>query len=170
MISTTHKGPRLAGAQCTEPKTYERQDPKVANTAYRRGTAFENQVKDDLEDTGYYVVRSAGSQGVADLVALDMLRPAARPVMVQCKLDTGTLSVDAWNRFLDVALHCGAVPVVAVKDPAPLRHYSLMEILGTRTAPEPRGTRRPWRPVPSRLLDPQRDRPAVLPWWESSRP
>lgn len=127
----------------------------MTSTAYRRGAGFENRVKDDMEDAGYYVVRSAGSQGVADLVALDMLLPAARPVMVQCKLDTGTMSVDAWNRFLVVADQCGAVPLLALEDPKPLRNYSFMQVLGQRL---PRSPAKPWRPW---IMDAGRDAPAL---------
>jgi len=123
----------------------------MTSTAYRRAAEFENRVKDDMEDAGYFVMRSAGSKGVADLVALDMLLPAARPVMVQCKLDTGTMSVDAWNRFLDVAALCGAVPLLALEDPKPLRNYSFMEITGRRM---PRSPTKPWRPWD---LNPGRD-------------
>lgn len=124
----------------------------MANTAYRRGAAFENRVKDDMEDAGYYVIRSAGSQGVADLVALDMLLPAARPVMVQCKMDTGTMSVDAWNRLFDTAALCGAVPLLGLEDPRPLRGYSFMRVTGSRL---PRSAARPWEPW---FLSPERDR------------
>jgi len=127
----------------------------MTSTAYRRGAAFENRVKDDMEDAGYYVMRSAGSQGVADLIALDMLLPAERPVMIQCKLDTGVMSVDAWNRFLDVAVLCGAVPLLAMEDPKPLRNYSFMEI---RIRRMPRSSIKPWRPW---CLDAGRDAPVL---------
>ncbi len=36
----------------------------------KKGLDFERRVKRVLEDQGYFVIRSAGSKGVADLVAL----------------------------------------------------------------------------------------------------
>ncbi len=39
-------------------------------TAYRKGRRAEYQLKKKLEDEGWFVVRSAGSRGVVDLVAL----------------------------------------------------------------------------------------------------
>lgn len=39
-------------------------------TNYRRGARLEYRVKQRLEAAGFYVVRSAGSHGVADLVGI----------------------------------------------------------------------------------------------------
>ncbi len=39
-------------------------------TAYRKGRRAEYLLKKKLEDEGWFVVRSAGSRGVVDLVAL----------------------------------------------------------------------------------------------------
>lgn len=40
------------------------------NRSYGRGRALEYLIKDKLEAQGYFVVRAAGSHGVADLVAI----------------------------------------------------------------------------------------------------
>ena len=40
------------------------------NKSYRRGYAFENSLKKKLEAKGFYVIRSAGSKGVFDLIAV----------------------------------------------------------------------------------------------------
>lgn len=48
---------------------------KVMNmpeTRYRRGYKYELRAKKDLEKTDHYVVRSAGSHGCIDLVAIDI--------------------------------------------------------------------------------------------------
>jgi Holliday junction resolvase len=51
-------------------------------TNYSRGAAFERKIKKQYEAEGYYVIRSAGSKGPLDLVALkhDSF------VFIQCKL------------------------------------------------------------------------------------
>lgn len=41
--------------------------------SYRKGARLEYWVKQKLEKNGYYVVRSAGSHGVADLIAFKRL-------------------------------------------------------------------------------------------------
>jgi Holliday junction resolvase len=38
-------------------------------TSYSRGYAFERQIKKQLEATGAYVIRSAGSHGIIDLLS-----------------------------------------------------------------------------------------------------
>ena len=76
---------------------------------YRRGSAFERKVKEMLELDGYYVVRSAGSHGVADLVAV---KPG-EVLFVQCK--TTGISAAECNVLVETSAQYGAVPVVAVK-------------------------------------------------------
>ena len=51
-------------------------------TNYSKGASFERRVKKELERLGYYVIRSAGSHGYADLVAFQAHR---RPMLIQCK-------------------------------------------------------------------------------------
>lgn len=50
-------------------------------TQYERGANFERRVKRWLEGQGYFVIRSAGSKGPVDLVAVS----AYETVLVQCK-------------------------------------------------------------------------------------
>ena len=45
----------------------------MSNKNYRRGVRAEYRIKKLLEDTGYTVVRAAGSHGHCDLVAWDRL-------------------------------------------------------------------------------------------------
>ncbi len=54
----------------------------MPNRNYRNGRAFEYRVMRDLEGLGYWCMRSAGSHGHADVVAL---RRGRRPMLVQCK-------------------------------------------------------------------------------------
>lgn len=57
---------------------------------------------------GYLVIRSAGSHGVADLVAVRVDLVA----LIQCKRQ-GSISVAEWNAFYDAARNVGAVPLLA---------------------------------------------------------
>ena len=43
----------------------------MTNTNYRMGAHLEREAKKMLEDQGYYVIRSAGSLGLFDLVAFN---------------------------------------------------------------------------------------------------
>lgn len=77
---------------------------------YSRGAAFERVVKADLENDGYLVLRSAGSNGVVDLMAVkpgDIL-------MIQAKL-SGTISPLERANLLRTASWVGALPIVAYK-------------------------------------------------------
>lgn len=129
---------------------------------YSYGADLEYRVRDHFEDAAYYVMRSAGSGGVADLVALDMLLPKARPVLIQCKRVKSDLSVAAWNHFHRIAEAAGAVALVAVERKDKALAYDLKRITGTRVPRTPTKAWADWK------LDPDRDRPqnpiAVVPF------
>ena len=61
-------------------------------TQYRRGADFERKLKKYLEELGYFVVRSAGSTGQVDLVAIKRREPQkygegdVELILIQCKL------------------------------------------------------------------------------------
>lgn len=74
-----------------------------------RGDYFERQAQDALEAVGWYVTRSAGSFGVADLVAL---RDGDKPLLVSCKL-AGRIGPDERFRLLEACRLAGARAVVA---------------------------------------------------------
>jgi len=59
----------------------------MPNKNYVKGANFERQVKKQYEEIGYLVVRTAGSHGVADLVAFPPLRNVKEwnPILIQCK-------------------------------------------------------------------------------------
>jgi Holliday junction resolvase len=52
-------------------------------TNYERGAKFERKVKKMLESLGLFVVRSAGSHGPVDLVALS----TSKVFLLQCKAE-----------------------------------------------------------------------------------
>jgi len=80
----------------------------MSSANYRRGADLERAAKHYLEDNGYYVIKSAGSKGIADLVGI---KPG-EILYVQCKLD-GDLTPAERVSFRQAALASGAVPVVA---------------------------------------------------------
>jgi hypothetical protein len=53
-----------------------------------KGRALEHKARHELEAAGWYVIRSAGSKGTADLVAFHASRV---PAFVQCKATPGPL-------------------------------------------------------------------------------
>ena len=75
---------------------------------YSRGAAFERRVRDLLESIGYLTIRSAGSKGVADLVALS----SGSTLLVQCKR-SGLISTAEWNTLFSESQRIGARAVLA---------------------------------------------------------
>jgi Holliday junction resolvase len=62
----------------------------MSNTNYNRGVRWERAVKAAYEAKGYTVLRTAGSHGFADLVAIQPYKPVR---VLQCKcLKTGTIA------------------------------------------------------------------------------
>lgn len=53
------------------------------NANYQAGVRFERELKDLLEKAGYYVMRSAGSHGPADLIAIK----DGKTYIISCKRD-----------------------------------------------------------------------------------
>ena len=76
---------------------------------YDGGADLERAAKKVLEDSGYYVVRSAGSKGAADLVALKM----GEALLVQCKKGGRYLEPAERVALRKLALSVGAVCLVA---------------------------------------------------------
>lgn len=80
-------------------------------TNRQRGDYFERQVRDTLTAHGWVVVRSAGSLGIADLVAL---RKGNTPTLVSCKLG-GRIGPKERTALMDAADQAGARAVVAMR-------------------------------------------------------
>ena len=88
------------------------------NRRYIKGRNFEYRVKEHYEKEGYFVVRSAGSKGIADLVAIHKNNPPKQllPLIIQCKnMSYKRVPKKEIKRFLDFASKYWCIPVVATK-------------------------------------------------------
>ena len=92
---------------------------KTARTAGKRGSDFERTVKKDLESKGYTVVRSAGSRGPIDLVAMRYTVAPIRLLLIQCKID-GCLVGDERKALLSIEIKLG-FPITAILAHRPAR-------------------------------------------------
>lgn len=101
------------------------------SSRYDAGRALEYRVRDILTGAGYLVVRSAGSKGVVDLLALPRIESTAyaalsSPLAVQCKRG-GVLPRGEWNRLVTEALSVSAVPILAAYEPRrPIQFWRLL--------------------------------------------
>lgn len=81
-------------------------------TNYARGSAFEREVKKDLQRHGWIVTKSAGSKGLWDLKAV---APGPKVCLVQCKRD-GRMGIEERRALVLVALSYDCLAVLAYKD------------------------------------------------------
>ena len=81
-------------------------------TNYASGRNFEYRVRDWLESRGYTVIRSAGSRGFADLVAL----APGEVLLVQCTTSEESKSESYRSDFREEAEMCGGIPLLVYKE------------------------------------------------------
>lgn len=74
----------------------------------RKGDTYERATANWLRARGFYVARSAGSLGVADLVAM---RSDCPPMLLSCKV-SGRIDPGEWAELFDTAADAGAFAVV----------------------------------------------------------
>lgn len=79
--------------------------------SYKKGAVFEHRIKKDLEKLDFYVLRSAGSHGIADLVALKF----GETLLIQAKCNELTLNYKEWNALVSLSRTLGATPIHALK-------------------------------------------------------
>ena len=103
---------------------------------YSDGADLERAAKKSLETDGYYVIKSGGSKGIVDLAAF---KPG-ETLFVQCKRD-GYLAPDERIKFMQLARHIGAVPLVGwwVKEGRAARRAGFKELISLGPAGN-----RPW--------------------------
>ena len=83
----------------------------MPNKAYRKGYTFEIYVANYLRKNGFYVVRSAGSHGVFDLIAIYH----GQIYGIQCKTD-GRLLRKELTEIVKTAEKHGIIPFLAFRD------------------------------------------------------
>jgi len=89
---------------------------------YRKGYRFEIRVKEDLEEKGYFVIRSAGSKGVFDLIAI---APNGKEILgIQCKAG-GKIPSEEKQEIIKVAEKYNIKPCLALKKD---RKYEIIEV------------------------------------------
>jgi hypothetical protein len=96
------------------------------------GRNLEWEVRHELEADGYSVIRSAGSKGAVDLIAIK----AGQVLFVQVKRTTPP-SPAAWNLLFDLAEMASAIPVLATARPKPITYQ---RITARKTAPPRRAS------------------------------
>lgn len=92
----------------------------MAKNTTRQGANFELKVMHDLEERAYTCLRSSGSRGAVDVVAVGPLRtyecgaaPDANVLFVQCKITNPVIPPYERLAIQDLATRAGAVPLVA---------------------------------------------------------
>jgi Holliday junction resolvase len=85
----------------------------VARNTTRQGANFELTVMHDLEEHGYTCLRSSGSRGAVDVVAVwgEIYGPPL--LFIQCKITNPVISPAERLAVQDLALRAGALPLVA---------------------------------------------------------
>ena len=99
----------------------------MARNTTRQGANFELKVMHDLEEHGYTCLRSSGSRGAVDVVAVgpertefDKRYGLTDPLLfIQCKITNPVIPPYERNAIQELATRAGAVPLVAhwAKDP-----------------------------------------------------
>jgi Holliday junction resolvase len=76
---------------------------------YQKGARLERKVIHDLEEKGWFCVRSAGSKGALDIVAFK----GDDRLFIQAKNNGKPLSLKEWNVVFELALAHVAIPIFA---------------------------------------------------------
>lgn len=99
-------------------------------TNYSRGADFERRVMKLLEDRGYFCVRSAGSHGAVDIVAMRgpvMGGPPGWRLLIQCKRH-GVISPADRAQFVELAQSLYCAPVLARMPKGKKRGIELLRV------------------------------------------
>jgi len=95
-------------------------------TKYQKGTNFEYLIKAKLEQKGYFVIRSAGSKGLFDLIAFspknwdekrlknNYIYSDHHILAIQCK-SVGRISKEQIDEIVEKAKTYGLIPILATK-------------------------------------------------------
>ena len=109
----------------------------MARNTTRQGAQFELDVMHALEEHGYTCLRSSGSRGAVDVVAVaeggidygaDNIPVLGYLIFIQCKITNPVISPAERIAVQDLALRAGALPIVAyrAKDPNDPRRKTIL--------------------------------------------
>lgn len=70
----------------------------MVNANYLKGRNFEYKVKKYLQEQGYVVLRTAGSHGMYDLIAIKF-EPEPSIIFIQCKARQGSSTKEKLGKF-----------------------------------------------------------------------
>ena len=104
MLSTTS----AALNRTTSRSDYARLKPEMPNKGYAKGANFERAIKKTFDESGDFVVRSAGSKGPADLVVIDKL---GEVTLIQCETGTNTKAKREALETAALTYNCNALMV-----------------------------------------------------------
>jgi len=96
-----------------DKKTRREENYMTNNKNYTVGRNFEYAIATFFRRKGYFVTRSAGSHGIADLVAIKQKK---RPLLIQCKRGASGITKEEQNELFETALEADAIPIVALKE------------------------------------------------------
>lgn len=82
---------------------------------YSKGAKFENDVIKHLEKKGMYCIRSAGSKGIVDVIAIIRYRDKTIVHMIQCKYGNATMNKQDKKELTELANKYNFIPVYAHK-------------------------------------------------------
>lgn len=102
----------------------------MTNKKYQQGRRFEYRVRDYLIQKGYFVVRSAGSKGSADLIAIIPHYSHSKVFLIQCKYGKSPINRQEIVKLTRIADRNNAIPVLAsITETHQLRFINLMNTL-----------------------------------------
>ena len=121
---------------------------QIKQTKYRYGRQFEYRVRDALKAIGYFALRSPASRTPIDVLAVRH----GLVLFIQCKRNR-MLRPGEWNELFDLAISCGAIPILASSVTG--RGATYERLIGRK---EIKGAKQPLS-----LFDPQTGRSAFSP-------
>lgn len=78
---------------------------------YSKGAKFENDVIKYLEKKGMYCIRSAGSKGIVDVIAMKKYYGITFVYLIQCKYGIATMNKQDKKKLVDLAKELDFFPV-----------------------------------------------------------
>jgi Holliday junction resolvase len=78
---------------------------------YSKGAKFEREIIKDLEKRDMYCIRSAGSKGIVDVIAMKRYCGVTFVYLIQCKYGKATMNKKDQKKLKDLANKLGFIPV-----------------------------------------------------------